>query len=431
MKYQRQRVDLRDFLQSEVPKSALPEDLRRRVRHAVDSGAPLQELARDVAEELLRRGILRPAGSFREGPDRIPVYAIGHSSRVFDLRRLLQREEPATPPRPPEPEPTPPPATSAPEPRPAVPTVTPGNGSAQASLLAIQRTLQRDWVSYGPEASLAVVLEELGDRLDRPDLHLHLWTGRLPFQVEEGERWTLHQESEPRAGEWLQRMHTLAGPFLEREREVWVPVRLGEEIVGAMVVEPGVGRDLLLTASETVTALLGALQRSRRRVYTDALTGLNNRSFFEQQIGVELERATRQEQELALLFADIDHFKRFNDEHGHDSGDLVLQHVARLMLEHLRRIDSVFRWGGEEFALLLPATGMAQAEFIANRLRVVVEETPVVLPGGRELRVTLSIGIAVAPRHAAGGEKELLRHADQALYEAKRQGRNRVCTADH
>jgi len=116
-----------------------------------------------------------------------------------------------------------------------------------------------------------------------------------------------------------------------------------------------------------------------------------------------------------------------NDERGHEVGDLVLQHAARLMLQHLRRIDQVFRWGGEEFALLLPGTGRDDAMHTADRLRGVIERTPLILPGDGRVPLTVSVGVALAPEHAQGGERALLRHADQALYRAKETGRNRVC----
>jgi len=179
--------------------------------------------------------------------------------------------------------------------------------------------------------------------------------------------------------------------------------------------------------ARTLEALLMAHRRSQQRVYSDPLTGLHNRRFFENQLGLELERSLRTGQPLALLFVDLDHFKRVNDERGHEVGDLVLQHAARLMLQHLRRIDQVFRWGGEEFALLLPGTGRDDAMHTADRLRGVIERTPLILPGDGRVPLTVSVGVALAPEHAQGGERALLRHADQALYRAKETGRNRVC----
>ena len=173
-------------------------------------------------------------------------------------------------------------------------------------------------------------------------------------------------------------------------------------------------------------SLLMAALRSETRVYEDSLTGLHNRAFFEGQLSVELERAVRLAQPLALLFVDIDHFKRINDGFGHEVGDILLEHVARTMAGHLRRIDQVFRWGGEEFVVLLPGTGPEEGFQAAERLRTVVERSPLSLADGKQIEATVSVGVALAPEHALGGERAFLRHADQALYAAKESGRNRT-----
>jgi two-component system cell cycle response regulator len=196
--------------------------------------------------------------------------------------------------------------------------------------------------------------------------------------------------------------------------------------VGALGVDPDVEGAAGEEAAQAVEGLLMASVRSQTRVYQDPLTGLHNRAFFETQLSMELERSIRLSQPLALLFVDIDHFKRINDEHGHDVGDVVLEHVARTVAGHLRRIDQVFRWGGEEFVVLLPGTGSDEGFPAAERLRMVIERTPAMLPDGRELSVTVSIGVALAPEHALGGDRAFLRHADQALYAAKESGRNRT-----
>ncbi len=422
MKYQHQRVDLRSFLLREVPKSQLDASLRRRVEEALRGEESLRAVTAEVLRSLIASGTLREGGRLREGPDRIPLYVLPGSPRAYDLRSLLGEDaEPAAP------------AVSTPVDRPVatdLPSVAPPNGGARASLEAIRRTLQRDWVSYGPEASLEVIMEELAERLASARVHLRLLQSELPQRLESGPRWTVFEEGDPQAAEWLRRIRHGGTSVVDAGGgEVWAPVLLAEEVVGALQAPRSVPRDLLLCATETLTALLGAFHRSRRRVYMDPLTGLNNRGFFEQQISVELERSARSNQELALLFVDIDHFKAVNDEYGHDAGDLVLQIVAQHLVAGLRRIDSVSRWGGEEFAMLLPATGREQGVFIANRLRSAVESQRIQLSDGQDLRVTISMGVSVAPHHAAGGEKELLRHADQALYEAKRRGRNRVCLA--
>jgi len=165
---------------------------------------------------------------------------------------------------------------------------------------------------------------------------------------------------------------------------------------------------------------------------TDFLTGLPNRRQFMQQLDAEHARLLR---ELggcaAVLMLDLDHFKAINDEHGHAVGDAVLRHVAALMLAARRKVDSLGRVGGEEFAILLPGTGMAAAAVFAERLRQRIADTPLAQDGdAAPVTVTVSIGIAVMAGTEAGYEAVLIR-ADKALYGAKRSGRNRIGLRGH
>jgi diguanylate cyclase (GGDEF)-like protein len=140
-----------------------------------------------------------------------------------------------------------------------------------------------------------------------------------------------------------------------------------------------------------------------------------------------MERSRRSGVPLALLFADLDHFKAINDEFGHEIGDMVLRSVASLLVAQLRRIDYVFRYGGEEFTILLPGTDLDEAARTAKRLCHAVQANELGLEDGVRLRVSLSIGVALFPEHAED-ERVLLRRADLAMYQAKQEGRNRVCT---
>jgi diguanylate cyclase (GGDEF)-like protein len=124
---------------------------------------------------------------------------------------------------------------------------------------------------------------------------------------------------------------------------------------------------------------------------------------------------------------DIDHFKRINDEHGHDAGDEVLRAVAAVLRNATRDVDVTARHGGEEFVVLLPETGLAAARDAAERVRTAVA-TATVDPGGRQLSVTVSVGVSAWP-DSATAPADLLPGADAALYEAKRSGRNRVVAA--
>ncbi|MPQ58505.1 diguanylate cyclase [Duganella sp. FT27W] len=159
---------------------------------------------------------------------------------------------------------------------------------------------------------------------------------------------------------------------------------------------------------------------------TDFLTGLANRREFMHRLADEEARLRRDIGACtAVLQLDIDHFKRINDEHGHAAGDAVLRQLGVLMLDEQRKIDMVGRMGGEEFAMLLPGTTLPAAAVFAERLRQRVALSPLQLGSGVSLHVTVSIGISVMGGKLPGGDAALIR-ADQALYRAKRAGRNRV-----
>ncbi|OBV37018.1 CHASE domain-containing protein [Janthinobacterium psychrotolerans] len=159
---------------------------------------------------------------------------------------------------------------------------------------------------------------------------------------------------------------------------------------------------------------------------TDFLTGLPNRRQFMTALANEHARLQRELASVAtVLMLDIDHFKRVNDEHGHAVGDVVLRHLGALMCQALRKVDVSGRMGGEEFAILLPGTGMASAAVFAERLRARVADSSVGIDGGALLSVTVSIGMAAMSGTDAGCDAVLAR-ADEALYRAKRSGRNRV-----
>jgi diguanylate cyclase (GGDEF)-like protein/PAS domain S-box-containing protein len=165
-------------------------------------------------------------------------------------------------------------------------------------------------------------------------------------------------------------------------------------------------------------------ERLRELATSDSLTGLANRRHFLELARQELIRAERYRRDVSLLVMDIDHFKRVNDTFGHEMGDRVLKAVADVSRESLRNIDILARIGGEEFAGLLPHTGLEQAASVAERVRLAVANNAV-LTGRGTVHVTISIGVS----EAAGSSLDLdsfLRCADEALYAAKRAGRNRV-----
>ena len=161
----------------------------------------------------------------------------------------------------------------------------------------------------------------------------------------------------------------------------------------------------------------------RRLATTDPLTGIPNRRHFMQQLELELARVQRLTGQCAVvLMLDLDHFKRVNDRYGHATGDALLKHFVSLMLQEIRQIDSAGRVGGEEFAIILPGADLAAARLFADRLRVTVARTSLV-QDGNTIPITVSIGIAALTGTDAN---ETLRRADEALYRAKKAGRNRV-----
>ena len=156
---------------------------------------------------------------------------------------------------------------------------------------------------------------------------------------------------------------------------------------------------------------------------TDGLTGIANRRAFEQRLSLEWQRAVRYGHPLSVLMLDIDHFKRLNDDFGHDTGDAVLQQIARLLLEAARETDLICRYGGEEFIVIMMETSHADALQVAERMR-----QHIAAYAWSKRQVTTSIG--VASLHANQPMPALLKAADQALYQAKAAGRNRVISAD-
>ena len=165
----------------------------------------------------------------------------------------------------------------------------------------------------------------------------------------------------------------------------------------------------------------------------DALTGLYNRWYVVDKIESEINRSLRHGSPMALLMLDIDHFKNVNDTYGHTAGDHVLQIVARVLKESCRVYDVAGRYGGEEFCLLLPETGMNSTPHVAERIRHRLETTPMDVASDNRVVITASIGIAgldVSGSDVVLSPAALIERADRALYQAKNHGRNRVAIWD-
>jgi diguanylate cyclase (GGDEF)-like protein len=273
--------------------------------------------------------------------------------------------------------------------------------------------------------------------------------GQLPLLASYGlEEETARRPGRPAASAVIAQAHdthsTVLVSGLDEDADPWlgrllpnarnlvvVPLQAEGRPLGAMVLEqaPAEGgriqrrvvSGLERSASYAALALRNAwlLEQVQRLAATDGLTKIANRRTFESTLEREVARATRSAEHLSLVMIDIDHFKRLNDEHGHQAGDEVLRNVAAALSCECRDFDTAARYGGEEFAVVLPGCGPDEAKLIAERLRHAVAAAPSAVP------ITASAGVATYPAHA-GDADTLVRAADDALYESKRSGRNRT-----
>jgi two-component system cell cycle response regulator len=176
----------------------------------------------------------------------------------------------------------------------------------------------------------------------------------------------------------------------------------------------------LLALRHAYKKLYSQKKAMERLSITDGLTNLYNKRFLNTEAPAALEQARRKERPLSLLIADLDHFKRINDEHGHEIGDVTLRAAAQVMEEEFQEVDLIARYGGEEFVVLLDETAPEQAAIRADRFRQHLADRHLDHP------VTASVGISAVTPEAPRDYPELFREADQALYKAKESGRNRV-----
>ncbi len=159
----------------------------------------------------------------------------------------------------------------------------------------------------------------------------------------------------------------------------------------------------------------------------DPLTGLANRRQFELTLASEVDRVARAGEPALVLMIDVDHFKKVNDAHGHPAGDGVLKAVAHVLHDCIRPMDTVARFGGEEFAMILPNCAPSFGQAVAERIRLRVQAQTIAIGPGIDVRVTVSIGGAFAPQWVRSSALLWVERADQQLYRAKSEGRNRAC----
>jgi diguanylate cyclase (GGDEF)-like protein len=216
-----------------------------------------------------------------------------------------------------------------------------------------------------------------------------------------------------------------------------VPLRTPRGVIGALAVQTYAGdvryteRDkvLLQFVSTQVASAIERKQVEARLQHVaqhDPLTDLPNRELFHDRLDVALARARREHAPLALLYIDLDSFKRVNDNYGHDTGDMLLREVAARLRQCVRESDTVSRLGGDEFAVLLNDIRLPEdATVVAAKIRRALHQP--YAPGGLRLHIAASIGIAFHPSHGDSRE-QLIRCADDAMYRAKRQGGDRSLT---
>lgn len=183
----------------------------------------------------------------------------------------------------------------------------------------------------------------------------------------------------------------------------------------------GIQSELIIRALEYQQMYLA----EEKLAHTDALTGIPNRRSFEIALDDRLKQFERHEGIFSLVILDVDHFKKFNDTYGHQTGDEVLQGLARILKSKIRHFDTAYRIGGEEFALILCGSPRDNAVEIADRLRSIVETTRIA-----DLNVTISLGVVTCDQEG-WDEISLVKAADEALYHSKESGRNRVTHASH
>jgi diguanylate cyclase (GGDEF)-like protein len=239
------------------------------------------------------------------------------------------------------------------------------------------------------------------------------------------------------AGDSVGELSLLTDQPVSAHVRAWEECRLlvvGEDVFwGLVTASHELAANLLLllarrlrSTNSTVTETLRRQRRFEHAAMFDSLTAVHNRRWLDETLPRLVARHLRDGQPLSVLMLDVDHFKKFNDRHGHPAGDRVLKEVLRAVVRGLRPTDLVARYGGEEFVILLPATPRDGAVHAAERIRVAVHEG-VRVKWYEEILPPVTVSIGVAQLEPDGDGEGLLEEADQAMYRAKASGRNRVC----
>ncbi|MCV2348855.1 sensor domain-containing diguanylate cyclase [Paucibacter sp. Y2R2-4] len=320
---------------------------------------------------------------------------------------------------------------------------------ATRSLLDLVRLLLGDYKSaFGIDCVALSLLDrdheasrmldaELG--ADGPIQGLHLLQSDAPLLA-------LHADLKPWLGPFKASAHAELFRGQARAADVaslaLLPLSRHGELIGSLHFgsvdeqryEAQAGTALLERLAAIVSVCLDStLNQERLKLagLTDALTGVHNRRYFEHRCLIEIAQARRYRHDLACLFLDLDRFKAINDRYGHPAGDAVLRAVGHNIQTQLRAGDTIARFGGEEFVVLLPQAPALHAREIAERIRAGIAARPFSLPSGEVITASVSVGLAMLPTERIQTEAQeladqLVKSADQALYQAKAEGRNRV-----
>lgn len=311
------------------------------------------------------------------------------------------------------------------------------------TLIAIEMMCHAYAVSHDRNARaeegyrLLALSQNVGAEKERQRAALLDWENQLMFGLSVGQQWReLPRLGKSEFGLWFthKAAHAFDGSPEARDARIHIETIDARLEQAGVAPEPAGQRIELLHAVRDTTKAIAFLidelfeQASNLESGRDTLTHLLNRKYLHVVMSKEVAYARKTGAPLAVLVADVDHFKSINDEHGHDAGDLVLQQTASLISSYSRGGDYTFRLGGEEFLVVLVDAGASQAFNVAEALRRRVEDKAMVLPDGAHVRITLSVGVAAHDGHP--DYQRLLKRADRALYAAKDEGRNRSILAD-
>lgn len=280
------------------------------------------------------------------------------------------------------------------------------------------------------------------EQLAHSQLNRFVKSLRLPLKEEEGgvlamtlfDGMPLHIK--PESGHMLKQDRLIDA--LKPEEFVTVPLKAKDKIIGVLFADnpythkPITNDDiriLIMFANQAGLAIENSqlYEQTLIKSHTDSLTGLWNHGHFQYRLQEEINSTQKTKQSLSIIMADLDNFKIYNDTLGHQEGDKILKEVAQVLGVSARKQDSIYRYGGEEFVILLLQTSKTESCIIAERIRSAVEKYTFlheeIFPNKK---LTVSLGVATFPEDAAAKDL-LLEHADKALYNAKRQGKNRIC----